>query len=318
MNALDLILKKRAGKSLAAEEIIWLVTNYTGGLIPDYQMAAFLMATYFQGLNSKETKALTMALAESGEVIDFNSKEVVDKHSSGGVGDKTTLVLAPLVAAAGLNFAKFSGRGLGFTGGTIDKLESIPGFCTNFNTSQFKKHVLEHGLAIAAQSDKITPADGKIYSLRDVTGTVDNVSLIASSIMAKKIAGGAQAILLDVKAGKGAFMKSKEEAFQLAETMVRLGKDLKRDVVAVVSNMNQPLGMAIGNILEVKEAIQTLQGKGPQDLVFLCVTLGGLLLTLTGKARNIEEGTEIINEVLVKGKGFRKFEEMVIAQGGDA
>ena len=243
-----------------------------------------------------------MALAESGEVIDFNSKEVVDKHSSGGVGDKTTLVLAPLVAAAGLNFAKFSGRGLGFTGGTIDKLESIPGFCTNFNTSQFKKHVLEHGLAIAAQSDKITPADGKIYSLRDVTGTVDNVSLIASSIMAKKIAGGAQAILLDVKAGKGAFMKSKEEAFQLAETMVRLGKDLKRDVVAVVSNMNQPLGMAIGNILEVKEAIQTLQGKGPQDLVFLCVTLGGLLLTLTGKARNIEEGKEIINEVLVKGR----------------
>ncbi len=318
MKALDLIIKKRDGQSLSAEEINFLVQAYNNEIIPDYQMSALLMAIYFQGLNNKETNALTAALAASGEILDFSfmDKIVVDKHSSGGVGDKVTLVLAPLLAAAGAPVAKISGRGLGFSGGTIDKLESIPGFSAELTTERFLELVSENNLAIMAQTANLTPADGKLYALRDVTGTVENISLIAASIMSKKIAGGAGAILLDVKTGQGAFMRNRDEAFRLAEMMVRIGKDLDKRIVSVVTDMNQPLGYAVGNALEVKEALEVLCGAGPADVKRLCLVLGGYLLALAGRVRNPEEGQAELARLLENGAALQKFRQMVIAQGG--
>lgn len=319
MRGLDLILKKRNGETLFADEINFLVKQYNEGVIPDYQMAAFLMAVYFQGFSNKETNALTAALASSGEMLDFSflGDTVVDKHSSGGVGDKVTLILVPLVAAAGIPVAKLSGRGLDFTGGTIDKLESIPGFNANLSIDHFMKLVSEHGLAIMAQTDRLTPAEGKLYALRDATGTVDNISLIAASIMSKKIAAGASAILLDVKTGSGAFMQDKDEAFHLAETMLRIGKDLGKRTVAVITDMNQPLGLAVGNALEVKEAVHVLQGEGPRDVEQLCLILGGYLMALTGKVRNAEEGQVQLSRLINNGVAYEKFKQLITAQGGD-
>ncbi len=319
MRGLDLILKKRNGENLSADEIDFMVNQYNEGAIPDYQMAAFLMAVFFQGFSNKETSALASALAGSGETLDFSflSDTVVDKHSSGGVGDKVTLILVPLVAAVGISVAKLSGRGLDFTGGTIDKLESIPGFSANLSISHFLKLVSENGLAIMAQTEDLTPADGKLYALRDATGTVDNISLIAASIMSKKIAAGAGAILLDVKTGSGAFMQSKDEAFHLAEIMIRIGKDLGKRTVAVVTDMNQPLGFAVGNALEVKEAIQVLKGEGPRDVEQLCLILGGYLMALTGKVRNAEEGQVQLSRLINNGAAYEKFKQLVVAQDGD-
>lgn len=318
MRFLDLILKKRDGESLSAEEISFIIQEYNKGSIPDYQMSALLMAIFFQGLNNKETSAFTAALAESGEVLDFSplGKIVADKHSSGGVGDKVTLVLAPLVAAAEIPVAKISGRGLGFTGGTIDKLESIPGFSANLTIQRFSELVRQNNLAIMAQTDRLTPAEGKLYALRDVTGTIENISLIAASIMSKKIAAGAGAILLDVKTGRGAFMQSKEKAFHLAETMVRIGKEMGKRVVSVVTDMSQPLGFAVGNVLEVKEALSVLKGEGPQEVEQLCLFLGGLMLALVGKVRDPEEGQKELARLLKSGVALEKFKQMVAFQGG--
>ncbi|MEW5922062.1 MAG: thymidine phosphorylase [Bacillota bacterium] len=318
MKVLDLITKKRDGQSLSAEEINYLVEEYNNEVIPDYQMSALLMSIYFQGLNNKETNALTAALAASGETLDFSSlgKIVVDKHSSGGVGDKVTLVLTPLVAAAGVPVAKISGRGLGFSGGTIDKLESIPGFSAELTTERFFELVTENNLAIMVQTARLTPAEGKLYALRDVTGTVENISLIAASIMSKKIAGGAGAILLDVKTGRGAFMQNRDEAFRLAEIMVRIGKDMDRRIVSVVTDMNQPLGYAVGNALEVKEALAVLRGEGPADVERLCLVLGGYMLALAGRVRNPEEGQTELARLLGNGSALQKFRQMVISQGG--
>ncbi len=319
MTILDLIIKKRDGQSLSEEEIRYLINEYNEGRLPDYQMGVLLMAIYFRGLSAKETNALTLALAESGEMLNFDSlpKLVLDKHSSGGVGDTTTLVLAPLVAAAGGPVAKISGRGLGFTGGTIDKLESIPGFHVHLPVERFMELVKENNLAIMAQTESLTPAEGKLYALRDVTGTVENISLIAASIMSKKIAAGAHAILLDVKTGRGAFMQSREEAFELAEILVRIGKDMDRRIVSVVTDMNQPLGYAVGNALEVNEAVSVLKGEGPGDIEELSLILGGYMLALGGTARNTEEGREKVTRLLHNGSALQKFREMVRCQGGD-
>ncbi len=319
MRFLDLILKKRDGESLSPEEISFIIQEYNQGSIPDYQMSSLLMAIFFQGLNNRETSAFTAALAESGEVLDFASlgKIVADKHSSGGVGDKVTIILAPLVAAAGVPVAKISGRGLGFTGGTIDKLESIPGFSANLTVREFSQLVRDNDLAIMAQTDSITPAEGKLYALRDVTGTVENISLIAASIMSKKIAAGAGAILLDVKTGRGAFMHSKEEAFHLSETMVRIGKEMGRKVVSVVTDMSQPLGFAVGNALEIKEAMAVLKGEGPQDVEQLCLFLGGIMLALAGKVRNPEDGQKELARLLKNGVALEKFKQMIASQGGN-
>jgi pyrimidine-nucleoside phosphorylase len=319
MKVLDLINKKKNGETLSKEEINFLISAFNQGDVPDYQMSALLMAIYFQGLNTKEITALTAALAESGEVLDFSflGTMVADKHSSGGVGDKITLIMAPLVAAAGVPLAKISGRGLGFTGGTIDKLESIPGFNTQLPVERFIELVKENNLAIMAQTERLTPAEGKLYTLRDVTGTVENLSLIAASIMSKKIAAGADAILLDVKLGKGAFIQNREAAFQLAETMFRIGNEMGKHVVSVVTNMNQPLGFAVGNALEVKEALAVLRGEGPADLERLSLLLGGYLLALVDKVRNPEEGEEELARLLKNGAGLAKFKELVASQGGD-
>ncbi|NMB41562.1 MAG: thymidine phosphorylase [Firmicutes bacterium] len=320
MRVLDLIIKKRDGGILTTEEIGHLIAEFNKNNVPDYQMAAFLMAIYFQGLNARETTAFTAALAESGKKIDFSSLglAVVDKHSSGGVGDKVTLVLAPLVAAAGVPLAKISGRGLGFTGGTIDKLESIPGFSSRLSVEKFVSLVQKNNLAIMAQTERLIPADGKLYALRDVTGTVENISLIAASIMSKKIAAGADAILLDVKMGKGAFMKNRDDAFHLAETMVRIGNEMDRRVVSAVTDMNQPLGFAVGNVLEIKEAIAVLEGEGPADVETLSVLLGGHLLALVGKVRNPEEGQEELLRLLKNGVALEKFKQLVVSQGGNS
>lgn len=319
MRVLDLIIKKRDGGNLTTEEIAFLISEFNKDNVPDYQMSAFLMAVYFQGLNAKETAALTTAMAKSGEMIDFSSwgTVVADKHSSGGVGDKITLVLAPLVAAAGVPLAKISGRGLGFTGGTIDKLESIPGFSAQLSVEKFIELVRENNLAIMAQTERLTPAEGKLYALRDVTGTVENISLIAASIMSKKIAAGAQAILLDVKTGKGAFLQNREQAFHLAETMVRIGKEMGRRVVSVVTDMNQPLGFAVGNALEIKEVMDVFKGEGPADIEQLSVLLGSYLLALVGKVRNPEEGQEELLRLLKNGAALEKFSQMIALQGGD-
>lgn len=319
MRMYDLIMKKRNGGKLAKEEIYFMVDGYTRGDIPDYQMSAMMMAIYFVGMDEEETLHLTMAMAESGEMLDLSQIQgvKVDKHSTGGVGDKTSLALTPMVAACGVKIAKMSGRGLGHTGGTIDKLESFKGFSTEISTDQFIENVNKIGIAIMGQTRELAPADKKLYALRDVTATVDNMSLIASSIMSKKLAAGADAIVLDVKTGSGAFMKKREDAFSLAQEMVRLGRNAGRNTMAVVSDMDQPLGNAIGNILEVKEAIATLKGQGPADFTELCLSLGSLMLIAGGIARDEQEGRDKLLKVIEDGSALSKLAEFVKAQGGD-
>ena len=319
MRPYDIILKKRNGEELTKDEIYYMVHGFTKGEIPDYQMSAFLMAVYFRGMSERETADLTLAMVESGARVDLSSISgiKVDKHSTGGVGDKTTLVLAPLVASCGVKIAKLSGRGLGHTGGTLDKLESISGFNVKLSMEQFIKNVKTIGIAVAGQTGELVPADGKMYALRDVTATVDSIPLIASSIMSKKIAGGADAIVLDVKTGSGAFMKSLDESIKLAEAMVNIGKMLGRRTVAVISEMDEPLGYAVGNSLEVMEAIETLSGKGPVDLKELCITLGSYMLILAGRVDTKEEAINLLEESIQSGKALSKFKEMVKLQGGD-
>lgn len=319
MHIIDLIAKKRDGLELTQEEIKYLIHNYTKGQIPDYQMSAFLMATYFQKMNDKEATYLALAMRDSGDVIDL--KDIpgikVDKHSTGGVGDKVTLILGPLLASLGVKFAKMSGRGLGHTGGTIDKLESIPGYKVELKVEDFIKQVNTIGLAIVGQSGDVAPADKKLYALRDVTATVDVIPLIASSIMSKKLASGADAIVLDVKVGHGAFMKTEEEAIKLAELMVSIGRLAGKKMTAILTGMDEPLGHKIGNALEVYEAIETLQGKGPRDLVDVTVEIGAHLLLDAGIEKNFDTAKKRLHQALNDGSAYHKFLELVKAQGGD-
>jgi pyrimidine-nucleoside phosphorylase len=319
MRAVDIIIKKRDGHILSTDEIDWLIDGYTRGTVPDYQMAAWAMATLLQGMDDRETADLTLAMARSGDMLDLHdiAPLTVDKHSTGGVGDKTSLVLGPLVAAISLPVAKMSGRGLGFSGGTLDKLESIPGFCVGLDSAEFRRAVREVGLVIAGQSAKLAPADKQLYALRDVTGTVDSIPLIAASIMSKKLAAGADCIVLDVKVGRGAFMKTLDDARELARRMVSIGQQAGRRVAAVLTSMDQPLGYAIGNALEVKEAIGTLQGHGPADFTELCLVLGTRLALLAGKASNAAEAETLLREALHSGAAWQKFRAMVANQGGD-
>lgn len=319
MRAYEIILKKRNGEELSREEIEFFIDGYVKGTIPDYQVSALAMAIYFRGLNARETSDLTMAMVNSGDRIDLSGIRgiKVDKHSSGGVGDKTTIALAPWVAAAGAPVAKMAGRGLGHTGGTIDKLESIPGFSAALNSKEFIDAVNAVGIAVAEQSANLVPADKKLYALRDVTATVESTSLIASSIMSKKIAAGADAIVLDVKVGSGAFMKKLEDAFSLAKAMVNIGKMCVRRTIAVVSSMEQPLGYAVGNALEVREAIDTLKGEGPPDLNELCMVLGSYMLQMAGLVANEEQGKELMQKTLRSGLALRKLGEMISNQRGN-
>lgn len=319
MRMVDLIEKKRDGNELSKEEIEYIVTNYTNGKIPDYQVSALLMAIFYQDMTNEEITNLTLAIANSGDVIDLSSLEgiKVDKHSTGGVGDTTTLILAPLVASVGVTVAKMSGRGLGYTGGTLDKLEAIPGFQIELSDEEFVRIVNESKVAVIGQSGNLAPADKKLYALRDVTATVDSFPLIASSIMSKKIAAGADAIVLDVTTGDGAFMKNIEDARRLAKTMTSIGKLANRETVAVISDMSEPLGEAIGNSLEVVEAIETLQGNGPEDLVEMCYALGSQMVVLAGKAKTTDEARTLLQEALESGKALAKFKEMIQNQGGD-
>ncbi len=315
----DLILKKRNGEPLNSKEIDYFVHGYTSGNIPDYQISALLMAIFFQKMNKQETLYLTKAMIESGQTIDLSSIKgiKVDKHSTGGVGDKTTIALAPLVAACGVPVAKLSGRGLGHTGGTIDKLESIPGLSTDMSRETFIKNVNSIKLAVTGQTDNLVPADKKLYSLRDVTATVDNISLIASSIMSKKLASGADAIVLDVKTGDGAFMKNLDDSFLLAKEMVDIGNGLNKDTIAIVTDMNQPLGYSIGNSLEIKEALQLIKGEGPKDLKSLCICLASYMLLLSKKVSSVDEGRIMIEQVISSGKALESFKRFVKQQGGD-
>lgn len=320
MRMYDIIKKKRDGFELSREEIDFFVAGYTKGDIPDYQASALMMAIYFQGMNDKETYYLTMAMTESGENLDLSAIQgiKVDKHSTGGVGDKTSLTLTPMVAACGLCVAKMSGRGLGHTGGTIDKLESFEGFSTEISTDKFIHNVNTIGISIMGQTADLAPADKKLYALRDVTATVDNMSLIASSIMSKKLAAGADAIVLDVKTGSGAFMKTLEDSVLLAEKMVDIGQKAGRKTTAVVSDMDQPLGYAVGNALEVREAIATLRGEGPEDFTELCMELGCQMLIAGNVATDREQALSMLKEVISNGKALDKMAEFIAAQGGDA
>ncbi|HHX93900.1 MAG TPA: pyrimidine-nucleoside phosphorylase [Tenericutes bacterium] len=319
MRMVDIIEKKRDGETLTSEEIEYVIQNYTSDEIPDYQMSALLMAIYYNGMSKEECIKLTEEILNSGKTIDLSKiKGIrVDKHSTGGVGDKVTLVLGPLVASTGLSFTKMSGRGLGYTGGTIDKLESIDGFKTNISLENFYKQVNDIKIAIIGQTEDLAPADKKIYALRDVTGTVDSIPLIASSIMAKKLAGGADKIVLDVKVGHGAFMKNKIDATILANTMVEIGKNLGKETVAYITDMNEPLGYAVGNILEVKEAIDILKGKGPKDVLEVSLALASEMLVLGKIAPNQKEARKILKEKLESEEAFKKFREFVKYQGGN-
>ena len=318
MNVQDIILKKRDGGEMSDADIDFLVKGIVDGSIPDYQTAAWAMAVYFRGMSDRETKTLALVMAYSGEVIDLSAITgiKIDKHSSGGVGDKTTLVVVPLAAAAGVPMAKMSGRGLGHTGGTIDKLESIPGFQVERSHHQLINQVNRVGAALVSQSGNLVPADKKLYAIRDVTATVDSIPLIASSIMSKKIAAGAQGIVLDVKVGRGAFMKDQKEALQLARTMVEIGRGAGREVVALLTDMSQPLGATVGNALEVKEAIDLLRGQGPPDLEELSLILSAHILVLAGKYASFEQALEQVRRILLSGAGFEKFCELVTAQEG--
>jgi pyrimidine-nucleoside phosphorylase len=316
----DIILKKRNGEELTKEEIQFFVEGYTKGTIPDYQASALMMAIYFKKMNKRETADLTLAMVNSGAVIDLSTIKgiKVDKHSTGGVGDKTTLVLAPMVAAAGVPVAKMSGRGLGHTGGTLDKLESIEGFKVDLKLNEFINNVNEVKIAVCGQTGDLAPADKKLYALRDVTATVDNISLIASSIMSKKLASGSDAIVLDVKTGSGAFMKTLDDSFMLAKEMVDIGTNLNKNVIALITEMNEPLGLAVGNALEVKEAIETLNGKGPKDFMELCIELGAAMLILGGRTSDAEEAKSILKATIEQGTALEKLKDMVRAQHGNA
>ncbi|PTE67636.1 pyrimidine-nucleoside phosphorylase [Staphylococcus devriesei] len=320
MRMVDIIEKKRDGKALTQEEIEFFINGYTKGDIPDYQASSLAMAIYFQDMNDEERANLTMAMVNSGDVIDLSliNGIKVDKHSTGGVGDTTTLVLAPLVAAVGVPVAKMSGRGLGHTGGTIDKLESIKGFHVEISEDEFVKLVNENQVAVIGQSGNLTPADKKLYALRDVTGTVNSIPLIASSIMSKKIAAGADAIVLDVKTGNGAFMKTLEDAENLAHAMVSIGNNVGRNTMAIISDMSQPLGRAIGNALELKEAIDTLKGEGPEDLTELVLTLGSQMVVLAEQAKTLDEARQLLLNAINDGTALAKFKVFLEQQGGDA
>ena len=319
MRMFDIISKKKYGEVLSKEEIDYVIKGYTEGTIPDYQMSALLMAIYFKGMTYEETSLMTLAMADSGDRLDLSGIDGinVDKHSTGGVGDKTTLILAPIVAACGGKVAKMSGRGLGNTGGTIDKLESIPGFRTALTEEEFIKNVNETGLALTGQTGNLAPADKKIYALRDVTASVDSIPLIASSIMSKKIASGADAIVLDVKVGNGAFMKNMQDAEKLAKQMVMIGTNSGRNTIAVISDMNEPLGYAVGNALEVKEAVDTLKGRGPEDVVELCLELGAQMLIASEITDDRQAAVDMLKKSIEDGSAYAKFAEFVKRQGGD-
>lgn len=322
MSFVDIIVKKRDNQALSTDDIHWFIQNYTDDTIPDYQVSALLMAILLNGMSREEIVTLTIAMAESGDMLDLSDilDYAVDKHSSGGVGDKTSLVVLPVVASLGIPIAKMSGRGLGFSGGTLDKLESIRDFNVNLSETQFRQMAKETGLVLAGQTKSLAPADGKLYALRDVTGTVESLPLIASSIMSKKLAAGANGIVLDVKLGHGAFMKNIDQARELATIMVQIGVDAGRDMVALLSDMNQPLGVAVGNALEVAEAVQTLQGKGPDDFHGHCIDVAAYMLKLAGQGkrwRDIDETRAEVESILQNGSAFDRFRQMVVAQGGD-
>jgi pyrimidine-nucleoside phosphorylase len=319
MRAVDIIIKKRDNKELTRQEIDFFIKGYTSGEIPDYQASAWSMAVLLNGMTAQETTDLTLAMVNSGEILDLSEVVpiTIDKHSTGGVGDKTTLVVEPVVAACGLPVGKMSGRGLGFSGGTLDKMESIPGFRTDLTTEEFIEQLRTVGLVLTGQTADLAPADGKFYALRDVTGTVESIPLIASSVMSKKIAAGAQSVLLDVKVGVGAFMKTQEDARTLAEMMVSIAELAERKAIALLSDMNQPLGHAVGNALELREAIETLHGDGPGDFLEHCLVVAGYMLALGGISRDEKVGRQLADKTIKNGRAWERFRELVVVQGGD-